>query len=464
MRLFLAAALTLAPLCAAAAEITSGGDPYMGCIATLSGLIEKDDGLALDEVLAEIDQQRGGEGDLFGPPITGESTLNGDRLCLDSPGGNFNAAIGMGDTLRLWHVGTAVPRGARCESACAVLFLSGVRLGGDGLLRHPNRLLHAGGILGVHAPQLTVQDRQYSPDHVASAYALAVETIAELAIRKTDWKISDPLLYRLLRTPPEEMARIETVFEAALWGIDVVGTAYPDRPTPLAAAHACTKAFALAVLSDPDFSGFPPLDAISLFGTTLARDTNDGVETIRLKLFEEGDYSATCALRMALSPPQPGNPPAPAAPWAEVSFDGGPFVPITPALMFDSRAKLQDLVTPRDGEIQRADVLDTTHPRNDLTYDASCGFWQDGALLGRLPCKARFRRLVNELMQIRIRFDIRFEDGRTSTILQPDQTSLEVTINGVPGTRVDRADAPEKGDATCFRQTGGDAFFCIAQQ
>lgn len=462
MRPFLAAVLALIPISTAAAEITPGGDPYMGCIATLSGVIGKDDGFALEELLYDLHQQRGGEGSLFGPDPGSASTLNGDRLCLDSPGGNFNTAIAMGGILRSWHMGTAVSRGARCESACAVVFLSGTRMDEDGLVRHPNRLLHAAGILGVHAPELVVRDRQYTPEHVSQAYALAIETIAELADRKSDWQISDTLLFRMLRTPPEDMARIETVFDAALWGIDLVGTVYPDRPTPLAAAHACTKVFARAVLSDPKFTGIPPLDDISLFGHPLDRTSTEDADTIRLQIFEEGTRSATCTFRMSRMPPQPGTAPNPAVAWAEVSFDGGPFEPISPAMMFDSRARLTELVRPEDDTVTGADVTTTTRPRNDHTYDASCGFWEDGTLSRRSPCKARFRRLVDENMNIRVRYDVVYGDGRTAAVLQPDTASREVTVNGQAGVRLDRERAPETGDATCFAQADADAVLCIA--
>src|SRR6185369_1822365 len=112
-RLFTAAtALAIAILCSGsvgavrAATVTRG---EQACNIRLDGSIKQGDNAQVADELAKIQ--------------AGAHVV----LCLNSPGGSYNAALAVIETLlgadRI--VATMVPRGANCYSACALIFLAG---------------------------------------------------------------------------------------------------------------------------------------------------------------------------------------------------------------------------------------------------------------------------------------------------------------------------------------------------
>ncbi len=174
------------------------------------------------------------------------------RLCLDSPGGSIEEAIRIADTLvygfRIREeiepavstvpynatvipraMGTAIPAGARCESACAVLFMAGgffSNLAAQDNIREVDRVLHVEGRLGFHAPKLEVPGGRYDEATVGRAFDLAVGTIGKLSQRLLGYRFPPRLFNHMASTPPEQMFYIE------IWSRKISGAAPVPPPRP----------------------------------------------------------------------------------------------------------------------------------------------------------------------------------------------------------------------------------------
>lgn len=231
-----------------AADFILGGDPEMECAITLRGTITEGDSERFSEFLTqnfEVLSRR--EDNLFFSFPTGMFLLGGN-LCLDSSGGSFAEAIRIADMLvynsngssspparmALSTLGTAVPEGAVCLSACAILFMAGGKF--DSVqatenVREPTRFLHISAELGFHSPSLNLADGQYSEEEVQYAFLLAIETINQINLRRRVWYFSPSLLSRMMSTPPTSMYMIDTISKATSYGINLVGI--PRIATPI---------------------------------------------------------------------------------------------------------------------------------------------------------------------------------------------------------------------------------------
>lgn len=254
MRL-LAAALTAGAVwtgAAQAAEFRPGGDAEMGCLMTMTGTIRPGDAEKLHGALKTVMQN---PADVLNGK-TFDSIVNEGNpafLCLDSPGGALSEALKMGDLLYnydalhgqsqdgywIGQLGTAVPAGARCESACAVFFLAGgVHAEGDAG-RLPMRVLHARGRLGFHSVSLQVPDRAYDAASVNKAFKVALSSMEQLTARQAVLRLRPSLLSVILTTPPDSMHYAGTVGEAAEWNIEVRGLPKLREATRKNIAMAC---------------------------------------------------------------------------------------------------------------------------------------------------------------------------------------------------------------------------------
>lgn len=239
LRVLLAPALLFAAAfsgqAAHSADFIPGGDETLDCKLTLQGTITSGDADRFVEairthVLAEPVQDTG-----EGPAPR--------RICLDSPGGSLAEAIRMADVLlgrrseadysEFFHmrsIGTVVPADATCHSACAVLFMAGGRetetVGG----RVPNRILHARGSLGFHAPGIRVGDGQYSKESVDAAFRVAVLSMRSLSDRQAEMTFPPSLMARMIGTPHDEMYVLTRLGEAAQWMIDIAGLPMIETP------------------------------------------------------------------------------------------------------------------------------------------------------------------------------------------------------------------------------------------
>lgn len=251
----LAAAALAAALWAGAgqaADFRPGGDATMDCLMTMSGTIQPGDADRFHQALTSV---------MRNPPhVLNGKTVNSivndgtpASLCLDSPGGSISEALKMADILYnydalhgpsqdgywIGHLGTAVPAGARCESACALLFLAGgVNYEGDAG-RLPMRVLHARAKLGFHSVSLQVADGNYDAATVNQAFKVALASMEELTARQAILRLRPSLLSVILTTPSDSMHYVSTVGEAAEWNIEIRGLPKLKDPTRKNIAMAC---------------------------------------------------------------------------------------------------------------------------------------------------------------------------------------------------------------------------------
>lgn len=243
--------LFILPSTVSAAEISFRDDPETGCNLHLDGIIAAGDAQKL-EAAYQANIKPGFHG------LDSTPGFRGAKLCMNSPGGSIAEAFLI---FRFLTSGTEtavtyIPKDAVCESACAVAFLAG----GAGYYGSETvRLMHPTAKLGFHAPRLVVESGVYSEQEVDKSYAIALQVIAELLdVRRT--VLSNPLLLpssvleTMLRTPAEEMTYVETVGQAARWGISIFPVDLPQRLEPLNWRSVCENTYAMltdSVAGDP---------------------------------------------------------------------------------------------------------------------------------------------------------------------------------------------------------------------
>jgi Lysozyme inhibitor LprI len=136
------------------------------CELFVSGKIEPDDTVKLLKALGD---RHGGKGDAV-------------ETCLDSDGGNFEEALELADLFIRRGLATNIEAGRKCLSACAILFMTGMRYstGGSEIARS----LHVEGKLGFHAPQPRIPaGATIDADDVVSAYAAAIEGVGQKLLK-----------------------------------------------------------------------------------------------------------------------------------------------------------------------------------------------------------------------------------------------------------------------------------------
>ncbi|MEM8794083.1 MAG: hypothetical protein AAGE61_00845 [Pseudomonadota bacterium] len=189
------------------------------CAVELSGEIEPGDLVKLKGLAEQLDLIYNWE--TSGP----ESNEFDERLCLNSPGGSY--AEGR-DIMAFVHengIGTYIPAGSRCFSACAFIFMSGYSRGRE--YHFPSRWMHPKGFLGFHAPYFKLPTEQtYSNEDVEDYARLATLIVSDLIQFGRYWSreadhpgLPASLIQELLAAGPTEMVLVDTVEEIALWGI-----------------------------------------------------------------------------------------------------------------------------------------------------------------------------------------------------------------------------------------------------
>ena len=215
-----------------AAEVAQVTGAPMGCGLRISGVISDGDEARVTPSLDAL-MRVGGE------------TPVGRRVCLDSPGGSLLEAVRIGEAIAARGLGTAVEPGARCESACAVIFMAGrfAHPESEGNFG-PDRVLHSRGKLGFYAPSLAVSDGQYDRAQVNRAYAIALSSISEVIRMRARYELAfpDSLILAMLGTSPDGMTYVDTVGRAAQWQISVARVGLPEGDLMLALTRACVNA------------------------------------------------------------------------------------------------------------------------------------------------------------------------------------------------------------------------------
>ncbi|KAE9625920.1 hypothetical protein [Parasedimentitalea maritima] len=148
--------------------------------------------------------------------------------------------------------GTAIAKGARCESACALAFMGGRRNDEDDRGDHSDRKLHPLGQLGFHTTALTVPQGQYDGNTVTKAYNLATKGLSEILQFMPAQEFPRSLLIEMLATPSDQMLYVDTVGKAARWNIDVYPTISHEKMSKLSVLQACLNAH-LRFFDEPNY-------------------------------------------------------------------------------------------------------------------------------------------------------------------------------------------------------------------
>jgi len=245
-------ATVLIPGAASAADFRLGGDESVGCRMSIEGEIVTGDAERFRDMLVAyietvVPKDETGDHSAFFDDYPHEI-----RICLDSPGGSFAEAMEMADTLAyayrvqsdiaprvpglagdiVWMIGTAVPAGARCEGACAILFMAGghfSHLGTSDNVRDPNRVLHVDGRLVFRVP---------GPD--------ALATLQRIGARLDRYIVPPSLFQRIMAASPDGMVPVDTVEQAASWVIQLAGAPLIADPSLGNLGRVCATISALS--------------------------------------------------------------------------------------------------------------------------------------------------------------------------------------------------------------------------
>lgn len=217
---------------ARAAEIKMEFRSDTGCNIHLSGEITHGDAENFKEVFSRFKEAEGTR-----PELQRRFPI----LCLDSPGGSLSEAVDIASFLAsgIENAITYIPSGARCESACAIVFMAGSK---DYYSLSHARLMHPNAKLGFHAPGLLLDGQAFTAEQIGRSYSLALETAARIFdLRRLNLFFPDSLFEEFLRTPPKSMLYVETVGQAARWNISIFPVAYADPTDPISWLNACSN-------------------------------------------------------------------------------------------------------------------------------------------------------------------------------------------------------------------------------
>lgn len=436
---------------ARAATLEDHTDSYMGCRARLSGVIGPGDA---DKIKAWIatEKQRLLDRTSTLPP---GSQLGQSRLCLDSPGGSFAEAVRIVDVI-FGELGTAVPRGAECLSACSMVFMAGSFSTESDAGVVANRKLHAAGRLGFHAPSLEVAAGQYSEAQVNKAYRIAVTALGDLMQRMGVMKLSQTLIAEMLATPPDDMFYIDTVHRAGRWLIPVVGTVRPQEVTALAASNVCGAYYGwvgdrlatngLGFVADPaNRFGWDPK----------ITHENDSIQVEMEGFGQEG--AMRC--RLWISPDT--------AIADELQSFGGGFAHVSigdddigfeasPALFFDPRTPLVALARPNDDQIILRDVADF-NPTERREMQGRCSVWSSGQMLDNDPCTKQVAETMMDDLKLYVLETFVWPSG-AKTVLET--LNFATKINGAKAERMWN-NLPD--NAVCYLNSASGNMFCFQE-
>lgn len=202
-------------------------DGEIRCNLLLEGPIEKGD---LDRLKSAIGAQR--EAQFSTPP----------RLCLHSPGGSYGEGLDIARYLMAESIGTAVPAGAECYSACAIIFMGGSYPWKGEL----NRFLHTQGILGFHAPYIPDSNNKnrvlVDEGEVGIAFSdgiRAMKGFMELGVGNQVKRIAPELMQEMIARGPNEFFFVDTVGKAVRFRIHLYGIDQPPVPDAKGFCNAC---------------------------------------------------------------------------------------------------------------------------------------------------------------------------------------------------------------------------------
>lgn len=166
-------------------------------------------------------------------------------VCLKSNGGSYFEGLKLAELIYRTGLNTVVTSGSQCFSACAIIFMAGVVAEKPGTASArailPYRRLSASGIVGFHAPFLSLPDEKYTKEQMegaAQSMRTAILGLVKLSSKQTRLSggdfIKKSLLEAVLTKGPQELLFVKTIGDAARWGIEIYDFAaqFP-KPTPV---------------------------------------------------------------------------------------------------------------------------------------------------------------------------------------------------------------------------------------
>lgn len=184
-------------------------------------------------------------------------------LCLRSRGGSADEGLKIAEWIFSHGISTLVPDGSYCYSACAIIFMAGVLPDRE----VPYRKLSAGGLLGFHAPYLSVAEGSYSKNEIedaANSMRLAILGLLRMSAHHTAMAGNDfirkSLVVELLEKGPQEVVFVNSIAKAAQWDIDIYdyGQQYPKPDKADALVDLCNN-FHYANIDEPAPANPPEL-------------------------------------------------------------------------------------------------------------------------------------------------------------------------------------------------------------
>lgn len=190
------------------------------CTLLVSGTIVKGDAAKISTVIEQ-------ETSLI-PNYPGIGDNENYVVCLTGPGGSYLEGITMAKVFSKFDVATSVPDKASCLSACAIAFLGGRRNFRSGVGYAPSRHLFPDSKLGFHAPQLAIEDGNYSQRSVLAAYKIALDAITELQASARELYIDKDLIREIVAHRGDDFHYVDTVDDMAYF--DIILLDYRERP------------------------------------------------------------------------------------------------------------------------------------------------------------------------------------------------------------------------------------------
>ncbi len=429
-----------------AADVTLHTDAVMSCYLRLDGSLDSGDAAMLDQILTHYDDD-----------TTSRDHPSSPRICLNSEGGDYAAALDIIDRLG-GRFSTAIAADDTCAGACALLFMAG-RKGDGGTLdsRQGGRIVHPKGTLGFGGPGTTLLDTRQ---------------IAQLIALQSEYSIHSDILLAMLEASP--VARtLETAAQASLWQIRIGPAVMPDRLSPLAVLSACTNAstplidrlrFADDELHNPDWPerGTPELH-------TSGSGSEVGILPLRInrhdvmcKVSYQGAHSLPAGRVGIVSLTMGGG-------------DGAQFYrSLYGPMLFTPPTRLSRLA--RQSDIVPEPVAIASRNAPDRTKDEGlCGVISGGELTGDFHCVRTESVIADEALNALTRTTFDTDDG-TQIIATatgeygrswPDDMEPEFTLDGAPAEYW-RDGMPDEGDngndpgadTACRIMTDGRSQWC----
>lgn len=434
---------------AGAAEIGFAHDLVFDCGMQVRGVIEAGDAARIAEM---VDSPKMREG------LNDPNHSITPRICLDSPGGSFAEAFRIARVIYS-RFGTAVRKGERCESACAIVFMAGSISPEDDRGVVADRVLHPLARLGFHSPSLVVPEGSYDEAVVNKAYNVAVAGIGELVGVSGYLKFPATLIEAMLQTPPDQMMHVETVGQSARWQIGVAPTVELDALTNLGVINACNNwyQFKTDIITVNGFFDADKSRILAMSKPVISR-SGDTV-TGKLEGFEQEAASA-CSVSME----QYSKRPVATVGWVSIGDEVG--AQIYPSALFSRDTPIAALVRADDKVRQTVALSSLSAPWEEKSL-GECFVFDGAQMIDHERCTRVETRSADEALSARTVTNFVWPSGGKTVLVTDgtiDSEFGEEAINGAATEmavgEVEEGHGPAICNAATYRSNYRCEFSC----